>query len=157
MSVLALAHQYGLKHLESLCEGYLCRQVLVLSQEHLNSGCGKDLTVVREDPEVESHLCSMEGINDLTNDQKKDHKIDDEGKVVIDNGLDYDPILQLLQYADLYHLKVLKAVCFSSVLRNFNPHSLLNEVSAKLIEEVEIYRLTQRHAYMIDHHPRNMK
>lgn len=157
MSVLAKAHQYGLKHLESLCEGYLCRQVLVLNQEHLRGRCGKDPIGVWEYPEAESHRCSMAKIHDITIDQKKDHKINDEGKVVIDNGLDYDPILQLLQYADLYHLQILKAVCFSSVLRNFNPHSLLNEISAELLEEVEIYRLSQRHVYMIDHHPRNMK
>jgi hypothetical protein len=153
--VLALAHQYGLKHLESLCEGYLCRQVLGLSQEHQKTGCVKDLTGVSGDPKRDTLGCSIKETNNLTIGQEKMTKSndnEDEGMI----SQDCDPILQLLQYADLYHLKVLKAVCFSSVLRNFNPHSLLNELSAELIEEVEVYRLTHRHAYMIDHHPRSI-
>jgi hypothetical protein len=158
ISVLALAHQYGLNHLESLCEGYLCRQVLGLSQEHQKTGCLKDPTGVSGDLKIDTHGYSIKETNNLSIGQEKINNFNDnEDEAMITNSQDCDPILQLLQYADLYHLKVLKAVCFSSVLRNFNPHSLLNELSAELIEEVEVYRLTQRHAYMIDHHPRSTK
>ena len=170
-SLIGLAQQYGLTHLLRLCEGYLCRNVQALSQEYYrgeiyatvgdrgqngNRDCDNDWGGEGRMGEGELHTArSNTSGNIVGGDMKAQVGMEERVTSVTFEVEDVvDPVVELLQYAVLYDLPLLKAVCWATVLRNWNRGYSPTE-SGLSLHDLDNYRSTHRHAYMVDHTEEN--